>query len=354
MAITSRYSEVMSVIERRVRAGDYLLRSIPGERKIAEETGVSYMTARRAVTELLKKKVLIRHPDGSLGPHPTLGGEHTRFGVALLYPAFPSAYLAQLQQVVSAALESHRLTLRPVFYVHWDDPVVLEAVANAGGAFVIPSTDPPPPAVVDAIRANKVVVLDGDLTSAGVPSIRLFPDQHIARVFGHLRKLGHRRIDCVNTQQHNPDIDRRIALWRDLLAAHGCTGRLWDSPAPSFSDPTPFAHELMAQAIDAAALDATALLCTTFPAALGAARAAWERGRVVGRDLSICTMNIEYPARFVCPSITGLDMPDLSPILAQCLEWFKNGDGPMRPLLLEPIEPRFYLGESTCRPGAVR
>ena len=49
MPSQAKYTEVMSVIERRIRAGDYLLSSIPGERKIAEETGVSYMTARRAV-----------------------------------------------------------------------------------------------------------------------------------------------------------------------------------------------------------------------------------------------------------------------------------------------------------------
>ena len=35
----------MSVIEQRIRQGDYVLSPIPGERKIAEETGVSHMTA---------------------------------------------------------------------------------------------------------------------------------------------------------------------------------------------------------------------------------------------------------------------------------------------------------------------
>ena len=50
----------MSVIKRRIREGDYFVDSIPGERRIAEETGVSYMTARRAVQQLLEEKVLIR------------------------------------------------------------------------------------------------------------------------------------------------------------------------------------------------------------------------------------------------------------------------------------------------------
>lgn len=343
-----RYTQVMSVIERRVRAGDYLLRNIPGERKLAEETGVSYMTARRAVTELLKKKVLLRDTDGSLKPHPGCGSAGAQSSVVLLYPAFPSPYLAQLQQVVGAALEKHELLLRPVFYVHWDDPVVLEAVENAGGTLIIPSTDPLPPRVLAAIRARRVVMLDGDFTRDGVPSIQLFPDEHLEQVFMHLVRLGHRRIDCVNTQHRNPEIDRRIALWQKWLAVHGCTGELWDSPAPSFTDPTPFARDLLGHLVDANQVRATALLCTTFPAALGSVRAAWERDHVVGRDLSICTMNIEYPARYCSPSITGLDMPDLSSVLTRCFNWFSGARSWRGRLLLAPPDPVFFAGESTA------
>ncbi len=64
MAAPSKYNEVMSVIKRRIREGDYFVDNIPGERRLAEETGVSYMTARRAVQQLLEEKVLIRHRIG--------------------------------------------------------------------------------------------------------------------------------------------------------------------------------------------------------------------------------------------------------------------------------------------------
>ena len=65
-----KFRHVMSVIERRIRQGDYVLSPIPGERKIAEETGVSHMTARKAVRGLLDQKVLIRRPNGSLDIYP--------------------------------------------------------------------------------------------------------------------------------------------------------------------------------------------------------------------------------------------------------------------------------------------
>jgi DNA-binding LacI/PurR family transcriptional regulator len=341
----------MSVIERRLREGDYLLHNIPGERRIAEETGVSYMTARRAVIELLDRKVLIRRDNGSLDIHPSYTKRNVHTKVVLLYPAYPSPYLALLRQIVSSALEKHTLALRPVQYVHWDDPIVVEAVSNAGGALIIPSADSMPERILASICENKVVVLDGDFSAEEIPSIRLFPDRHIERVFAHLAQLGHRHIDCINTQCHNPEVDRRIALWRRWLKSIGGQGRLWDNPAPSFSDPTPCAHEMVSRMIDEKQSAATAFVCTTFPAAMGAIRACWERGLKVGQDVSICSINVEPPARYCCPSITGLDMPDLSGVLGRCSDWFSQ-DGPWRgPTLLEPADPVFFPGESAGAPA---
>src|ERR1700752_5488981 len=101
MAAPAKYTEVMSVIKRRIREGDYLLDSIPGERKIAEETGVSYMTARRAVQELLDAEVLIRGDSGALDVHPTYTRRAKPAEVVLLCPAYPSSYLTQLRVLVS-------------------------------------------------------------------------------------------------------------------------------------------------------------------------------------------------------------------------------------------------------------
>ncbi len=350
MAQTPKYAQVMSVIERRVREGDYLLHSIPGERRIAEETGVSYMTARRAVIELLGKKVLIRRSNGSLDIHPGYIERNINARVVLLYPAFPSPYLAQLRTIVTSALEHHGLNIRPVQYTHWNDPIVIDAVSHTGGALVIPSADSIPSWILDPIRINRVVVLDGDCSADGIPSIRLFPDNHINKVFEHLTELGHEHIDCVNTQHRNPEVDRRIDLWSKWLAGHGGTGRLWDNPTPSFLDPTPYAHELMCRIIDEGKSSATAFVCTTFPAAIASARAYWERGYTVGRDISVCAVNIEYPARYCCPSITGLDLPDLSGVLNKCFDWF-SGKRPWRGrALLEPTEPQLHIGESSGKP----
>jgi DNA-binding LacI/PurR family transcriptional regulator len=347
MPAPAKYTEVMSVIKRRIREGDYLLDNIPGERKIAEETGVSYMTARRAVQELLDEGVLIRQPSGSLDVHPGFSKREKPAEVVLLCPAYPSGYLTQLRVLVSDFAAKRNIGLRPAQFVHWDEQTVVEAVEQAKGTFIIPYGPEIPPRLIEPFAENKVVILDGDFTDDGLPSIRLFSDRCIERVLDHLYRLGHRHVDCINTQNRNPEIERRIDIWERWKSRRNVEGRLHDDPAPVFTDPTIVAYRLMSKLVDRKRLDATAYIGTTCPAAIGAIRACWERDLRVGRDLSICSVNIEPPAEFFCPSITGLNTPDLSEVLGQCFDWFASRSGWRGPKLLEPKDSVLFEGEST-------
>lgn len=344
-----KFRHVMSVIEHRIRQGDYVLEPIPGERKIAEETGVSHMTARKAVRGLLDRKVLIRRPNGSLDISPLYKADGGSEHFLLLYPAYPSSYLTHLRQKVSEAAEQYGLSMRPVQYVHWDDPVVTTAVTNPAGLILIPSTVDVPPHLLASLRSSKTVSLDLDLSEHDVPSIRLFPDAHIIKVFDHLRHLGHRRIDCISTQSDNPEIARRIRLWRDWLDNHGLSGELIERPIRPFGDATPAAYDAIRDLLEQGPPQATAFVATTFPAAVGAMRAFGERGIVVGKDVAVCAINIEWPARFMTPSVTGLDTPRLSKLLSECFDWFtsdREWDGTTR---LEATRPEFFKGESTAQ-----
>jgi DNA-binding LacI/PurR family transcriptional regulator len=342
-----KFKHVMSVIEQRIRQGDYVLSPIPGERKIADETGVSHMTARKAVRGLLEQKILIRRPNGSLDIHP---GQQRDAGPAhflLLYPAYASWYLTHLRQTVFEAAERYGLSMRPVQYVHWDDPVVASAATNPAGLIFISSAEDVPEHLLRMLRSSKCVSLDFDLSDREVPSINLFPDAHIIKVFDHLRQLGHRSVGCISTQHHNPEIDRRIRLWREWLQSHGMTGELLERPTRSFGDATPAAYDAMREVLDNGSPRSTAYVGTTFPAAVGAMRACWERGLIVGKDISICAINIEAPARFMTPSVTGLDIPKLSKLLGRCFDWFTDDSDWTGTRRLEPARPEFVQGEST-------
>src|SRR5688572_10170005 len=174
MPAPAKYTEVKSVIKRRIRQGDYLLSKFPGERKIADETGVSYMTARKAVLELIEEKVLVRGPTGALDIHPAYAKRAKPAQVVFLYPAYASTYLTQLRGLVSDFALKQDVGLRPVQFVHWDETTVLEAVEQARAALVIPYGPDIPTRLLEPFRENKVVVLDGDFTRDGLPSVRLF------------------------------------------------------------------------------------------------------------------------------------------------------------------------------------
>ena len=348
MPAPAKYNEVMSVIKQRIREGDYFVDSIPGERRLAEETGVSYMTARRAVQQLLEENVLMRQPSGALEVHPDYSKRVNPAEVFLLYPAYPSSYLTQLRVLVAEAAARQGLALRPAQFVHWDEQSLVDVVAQAKGTFVIPYGPEIPTRVLKQFTSNKVVILDGDFTADELPSIRLFSDACIERVLDYLWSLGHRHIDCINTQNHNREIDRRIDIWQHWLDAKSGRGMLHDNPAPVFTDPTIMAYQLMVRIIeDRERFAATAFIATTCPAAIGAIRACYERGIQVGADLSICAVNLEPPAEFFCPSITGLNTPDLSDELGRCFEWFVSDKKWKGPMLLEPKDTNLFRGEST-------
>ena len=341
------FTRVAALLERRIEAGDYLLSDIPGERRIAEDAGVSHMTARKAVSLLLERSVLVRRENGSLGVNPSHDAA-ANASIALLYPSAASPHLLQLRHRVVDRAESMGRTVRPVQFVHWDDPIVRDAIENPGGVIVIPSNEPVGSQTVEHLRNHRAIFLDGDLSDEGVPSIRLFPNRHINQVFEEVRKRGHRRIACLNTEAHSPEVLRRLQLWdawAERCQVEACT---WDEPARGFADPMPIAYDLMKRELDEQGELPTAIIGITFPAAVGAARACWERGLSIGRDISFAAINVEPPVRYMTPAILGLELPGLAEPLGRCMDWFAAQVDWRGSHLLEPSDAAALIGESVA------
>ena len=215
---------------------------------------------------------------------------------------------------------------------------------------IIPSSEPIPERVLRVFTRPdaKVAFLDGDLIEHGLPSIRLVADAYINEMFEHLWSLGHRRIDCLNTQGRNDEIEARIGLWRRFIESKGGTGVLHDDPAPPFTDPMARARRAMGDVLDEHLHELSAVVCTTAPAALAAMRACHDRGVRVGEQVSICTINNEPTGEYYFPSLTGLEMPDIGPMLAPIFEWFGGPEGPWpHKLEIVPAESTLLKGEST-------
>src|SRR3954467_2540392 len=60
---SSKYVRVRDALADAIRSGEYTVgQKLPGERTLAIQYGISYMTARRAVSELVEKGLLDRPP----------------------------------------------------------------------------------------------------------------------------------------------------------------------------------------------------------------------------------------------------------------------------------------------------
>lgn len=340
----------MDIIWRRIEAGDYLLNDLPGERKLAVDTGVSYMTARKAVLAMIKEGMLARATNGKLYVDPTYRRSKNRLDVVFLYPAYPSDHLNQCRLAVTEVANQYDVAIRPVQYVHWDDPIVWDALTGADGVLLIPSTETVPTHVIDRFTGNpgRLVVFDGEMTQHMIPSIRLYPTSHIESLFEHVYKLGHRQIDFLNSQGHNAEIDRRVEQWQEWSQRHDVHSKIWDEPAPPYTDPTPYAYRLTKRLLRAWSSKSgpTALMCASQPAAIAAMRACYEQGLIVGQDLSIAAINT-VNGRYLCPSLTGLELPDIAPLMERVFDAFSHPSGEWEgPVLLEPNAPVLFEGES--------
>ncbi|MEL7484075.1 MAG: GntR family transcriptional regulator [Planctomycetota bacterium] len=359
MARTPVYTKVKDILQARILAGEYVVHDLPGERKIAAETGVSYMTARKAVAELIAEKILARRPNGTLIVHPAHRDAHAVASAVLLVPAYPSSHLARCRIEIARVATDHRVRLRTIEYTYWYDSIITEAMQGADGLFIIPSTEELPDHLLDAFvdGSNRVVFFDADMSDRGIPSIRLFAELHFRALFDHVKETGRERIDCLNTQGHNDEILQRLASWRVWAETNGVEGKAWDHPVEPFEDPIEAAHAVVHGIVTGSDPKPDALVCTTYPAAVGAVRALRDQGIEAGVDIAVCSMNIEFPGRFASPSITGLEFPDIEPLLVDVFEWFKadnassNGSGDTSNWsgqhLIVPKEPALFIGETT-------
>ncbi|RYX85993.1 GntR family transcriptional regulator [bacterium] len=344
------------MIEKRIAHADHLVGGIPSERQLAEEMGLSRSTVRTAIQYLVEKGTLTRHENGRIKvAAPADGARHC--SVCFIAPVGSSGDVDQwresAQGVLRSVFQQDDVTMRSFAYAHLGDPTIQEALAGFDAAFFITPAERIPAWLVAKIKDSscRVVVLDQDESDVGLPSVTLFPPAMESKLFDHLYRLGHRRIDCLNTQESGVVIQERIAAWRDYLQSHGLQGQLRSLEKRS---PIESAYRVVRDALQEGQDIASALFCTTGPAAIGAIRALHEVGLKIGSDVSVCAVNSEGLGRYLMTSLTALEAPPRALYLRRVAEWMTSDDQWQGPLLIQPDDLLLFEGESTGVPLASR
>jgi len=333
------------MIEKRIAHADHVLAGIPGERQLAEELNMSRTTVRTAVQQLVNCGTLIRHENGRLEVAEPEGAPKKRI-IGFATAAMTSGDIDLWRDGVRAALEGQAVTLRPVAYAHWADPSLQEVLSRFDGLFFVAPAEKLPSWLTAKMVSTpcRVVVLDQDESAAGLPSVTLFPPSAERKLFEHLRLLGHRRIDCLNTQAEDRVIAGRIAAWRRYLEEYGLAGEL---RSRTVQRPLESAYQLIRDALSEGRPVASALFCTTGPAAIGGMRALSEAGLRIGVDVSVCAVNGEGIGRYLLRSLTELESPPRALYLRRAVEWMLGEGAWKGDLLIQPDDVPLFEGEST-------
>jgi DNA-binding transcriptional regulator YhcF (GntR family) len=349
---TNKYIGIAKVLETRVNRGDYALRKLPSENELAQETGVSRMTARKALRHLIDKGVLIRRPHGRLEIANGRELKTTAHQIAFLMPPVISEDVQAWQWAAEEAAGEIGGILRPVVFTDWNDVLIPDVLKGFDGVFLMQTGRDVPPEAIQTLENSScpVVSLDLDLSESGIPSICLFPERAIWKLLDHIKGLGHSRIACFNTCKMNVIIQRRIDDWRAWKAKRRSEGGLFNSPGEdtTIDYGAVCAEKEFGRLLDERVFQDTAVLCTNVWTALGVEKAMEQRGLRVGKAISVCAVNDEMLAPWLSPTLTSLRMPNTEAALTKCIKWMISGGKRWRgSMLLTPDNVPLYVGEST-------
>ena len=347
----AKYIQIAEAFQRRICNGDYTFSTIPGAQRLADEMGVSYLTARQAVQKLIDDGVLRRQSGGRLEICAPQNLIHEKLKIALI---IPGVFDGIWPMAIRMAAQRYGCMLRTVSYSHDDDPVIFEALNGDFDLIFIMSVRD------DAMLINKLlqhkdkgVTWFHDFTSLGLRCVDGPSPVAIGKLLNYLKSLGHDKIDMFNTQPMNRTITVRIKEWQKFRDKPGNYGRLHNFPVESFKNPVLKAYSVALESLDSRDFDATALFCSSVDTATGLLRACYEKGVRVGKDLSVCSFGEPDRAGMLIPSLTVVNRPPPDPEIDAIIEQFMHiSDDPDR-LMFRPESEELLLGESTAPPGQV-
>ena len=226
-----------------------------------------------------------------------------------IFPAFASA--------VGASLAQHGYT--PVLCtqtfggVHEDDYVRMLLDRQVAGIVFISGLHAnvdADPARYRALleRALPIVLVNGDLPGVDAPSVSNDDAASVDLAVGHLAQLGHRRIGLAIGPRRYVPVIRKLAAFPEALARH--LGDLHAREEESLVECTHFTVE-GGMAAAGALLDrgCTAIVCGSDLMALGAVRAARERGLRVPEDVSVVGSDDSLLIGYTDPPLTTVRQP---------------------------------------------
>lgn len=305
---TPKYIHVQNWIKDAIRRAA-IVDKLPGERVLAKELGISYMTVRKAIDNLVDQGVLYRiQTKGTYVANPNSAPRKETKNIGyFLDSTIKDGLTSPYYSLIFNALEKEaaRRGYSVIFFTEISESNSIDHMSKIDG--VIVSCFPRIEHVIQEIkRLVPVVVIDNASYDKSISSIIIDNFNAVVESINYLCSLGHKRIGFLTGLDDSDVGKNRLAGYRHALKMHGIDEipELVFRGDYSFNTGKKGARTLLR-------LDEppTAIMCANDSMALGAIKEANRQGLSVPNDLSIVGFDDITVAAQINPPLTTVAAP---------------------------------------------
>lgn len=297
-----KYTRIKAKIRDNIKSGS-LVDKLPGERVLALDFGVSYMTIRKAIAELVEEGLL--HKVGTKGTfvnnksrNAMVTGNIGFFLDEEINEGISSPYYSLMFK--SLEEETAKRGYNMLFFSDFDDLNPLKSKKKIDGVIICCF-----PRIEDKIQAIKkfipIVLLDNIASDKSIPSVTIDNFNSSCNSAEYLLSLGHRRIGFISGLMDSDICKDRLLGFKNALIRYGIQGNdsLFYKGDYSFES-----GERGGKYFLSLPHPPTAIVCANDSMAIGAMKVIRESGFRIPEDISIIGFDDILVASKVFPALT--------------------------------------------------
>lgn len=312
----NKYSRIRDELIQAIRAGEFVSGSaLPGERELAHRFGVSHMTARRAVTDLVEANLLERRERSGTYVRGSAAQRLATTTLNVVCAPYENSISRTFLRLGAREAEKRGWTFNAVHLNRGDEKQIIRSIESGEPTLVLSDESNYLVQVLgEAMQkaGGKTVLVSNRLDSMGVPSVLADDAQAIRLATQHLLEHGHRRVALVCNHPQHPIERIQIAAWQSLMAAHATPEEIGKwlvvVDTPRFECPTRFTGEKLRRVLATRLRDVTALVCLEDEMTLGVLQACREIGREVPSQMSLVNAGDSSSMESAHPPVTCVDV----------------------------------------------
>jgi len=299
---THKYISVKNRIKDEIDSGA-IAGKLSGERVLAEELGVSYMTVRKAIAELVEEGILLKQGTrGTFVNDRKMSSRSTgNIGFFLdeeINEGISSPYYSLVFRSLEEEVTKHGFNL--LLFTDFDDLHPLRNTRKIDVAIICRF-----PRIEDSIQPIKkylpILLLDNLAADKSIPSVTIDNFNSCSNSVDYLISLGHRRIGFVSGLLDSDICKDRLQGYKNALSRAGIS---FDNKLVYKGDYSYESGELAGKYFVNLTQPPSAVMCANDSMAIGAMKVIQENGFRIPADISIIGFDDVLVASMVYPPLT--------------------------------------------------